>query len=430
MQLFITSVLFLLALVRLSRANFYDNPPLELPPEAGTPVAELERKWGTDFGFSGIMTYAHLPHIRCLTTPSELFDIAILGVPFDTSVTYRTGARFGPRAIRAASARQTSFRGFNARAGINPYTAWPKILDCGDVPVSPFDNALALRQMGEAYLELVNRRPLSFDEDTSWKHPRIVALGGDHSIALPALRALGKVYDQPVAVLHFDAHLDTWHPAKYPSAWFESPGAQSDLNHGSMFWIASNEGLILNSSSVHAGLRTRLSGDDFSDYHDDDRQGFLRIETDDIDVLGVNGIVRMILDTIGPETPLYLSVDIDVLDPGIAPGTGTPEPGGWTTRELIQILRGIEGLNIVGADVVEVSPAYDDRGEGTALAGAQVAYEIMTSIVKRGMKDRGLWVESEHEKPGRISNWRDKAKQVISDMGEGTQRLVGAKDEL
>ncbi|KAK5946669.1 hypothetical protein PMZ80_000812 [Knufia obscura] len=430
MQLFITFVLFLLALLRLSRASFYDNPPLELPPAEGTPLDELERKWGTDFGFSGIMTYAHLPHIRCLTTPSELFDIGILGVPFDTSVSYRTGARFGPRAIRAASARQTSFRGFNARAGLNPYTAWPKILDCGDVPVSPFDNALALRQMSEAYLELVNRRALSYDESTFWTHPRVVSLGGDHSIALPALRALNKVYEQPIAVLHFDAHLDTWHPAKYPSAWFESPGAQSDMNHGSMFWIASNEGLILNSSSVHAGLRTRLSGDDFGDYHDDDRQGFLRIETDDIDVLGVNGIVRTILDTIGTETPLYLSIDIDVLDPGIAPGTGTPEPGGWTTRELIQILRGIEGLNIVGADVVEVSPGYDDRAEGTALAGAHVAYEIITSIVKRGMKDRGLWVESEHEKPGRLSNWRDKAKQVISDMGDGAQKVVGARNEL
>lgn len=194
-----------------------------------------------------------------------------------------------------------------------------------------------------------------------------------------------------------------------------------------MFWIASNEGLILNSSSVHAGLRTRLSGDDFSDYHDDDRQGFLRIETDDIEELGVSGIVEIILDTIGPDTPLYLSVDIDVLDPGIAPGTGTPEPGGWTMRELVQILRGIENLNIVGADIVEVSPSYDDRSEGTALAGAQVAYEIITSIVKRGLIDRGLWVESEHRKPGKISNWRTRAQKVIDNMKPGK---TDTKDEL
>lgn len=285
--------------------------------------------------------------------------------------------------------------------------------------------------MGEAYLELVHREALSRDLAIGWEHPRIVALGGDHSIALPALRSLSKVYGGPVAVLHFDAHLDTWHPAKYPSAWFESPGAQSDFNHGSMFWIASNEGLIVNSSSVHAGLRTRLSGDDFGDYHDDDRQGFLRIETDDIDVLGVNGIVKTIMQRMGTEIPVYLSIDIDVLDPGIAPGTGTPEPGGWTMRELIQILRGIEGLNIVGADVVEVSPGYDDRGEGTALAGAQVAYEILTSIVKRGMKDRGLWIESEHTKPRKLSSWKTQVEEVISNIGSKAQEVVGvAKDEL
>lgn len=301
--------------------------------------------------------------------------------------------------------------------------------------MSPFDNALALRQMSEAYLELLSRRPLSYKADSNWEHPRIVALGGDHSIALSALRSLAKVYNGPIAVLHFDAHLDTWHPAKYPSAWLEAgKPSQSDFNHGSMFWVASNEGLILNGSSVHAGLRTRLSGDDFGDYEDDDRQGFLRIETDDIDVLGVQGIIKMVMERIGTEIPTYLSVDIDVLDPGIAPGTGTPEPGGWTTRELIQILRGIEDLNIVGADVVEVSPGYDDRGEGTALAGAQVAYEILTSIVKKGLKDQNQWVETERAKPGKIATWKDQAKGVIGEIKEQVQKVVGegsdAKDEL
>lgn len=166
------------------------------------------------------------------------------------------------------------------------------------MPVSPLDNALALRQMTEAYFDLAQRRALSYDENQSWEHPRITALGGDHSIALPALRSLSKTYNQPIAVLHFDAHLDTWHPAKYPSAWFESPGAQSDFTHGTMFWIAGNEGLIKNASSVHAGLRIRLNGDDYEDYHDDDRQGFLRIETDDIDRIGVHGIISTILDTV------------------------------------------------------------------------------------------------------------------------------------
>lgn len=340
------------------------------------------QKWG----FSGVNSFAHLEHVKCLTSPESIFDIGILGVPFDTAVSYRPGARFGPRAIRAASSRQTSFRGFNTRAGINPYTSWAKILDCGDVPVTPFDNAVALTQMTSAYLELGHRAPLS----SSLRIPKIITLGGDHSLALAALRGLNEVHGGPIAVLHFDAHLDTWHPAKYPSPW---PSKQAQYNHGSMFWLASNEGLILNGSSVHAGLRTRLSGDDWADYDDDSAQGFLRISSDDIDDLGTKGVIETIMRRIGTEIPVYLSVDIDVIDPGLAPGTGTPEPGGWTSRELIRILRGVEGLNVVGADVVEVAPAYDGVGEQTALAGAQVVYEILTSVVKRGLVDMGKVAE-------------------------------------
>ena len=220
------------------------------------------------------------------------------------------GARFGPRAIRAASARQTSFRGFNPRRGLNPYSAPYTIIDCGDIPITPFDNALAVQQMSSAFLELGSRPP-ALVHSTNPK-PKLLTLGGDHSVALPALRALNKIYGGPVAVLHFDAHLDTWHPAKYPSAW---PSAQSDFTHGSMFWIASNEGLIINGSSAHAGLRSRLTG--WEDYDDDERQGFLRISADDIDEMGTAGIVNAILETIGTETPTYLSLDIDVLDPGL-----------------------------------------------------------------------------------------------------------------
>jgi agmatinase len=156
-----------------------------------------------------------------------------------------------------------------------------------------------------------------------------------------------------------------------------------------MFWLASNEGLIANGSSVHAGLRTRLSGNDLADYDDDDRQGFLRISADDIDDLGTAGIISAILERIGIEKKVYLSIDIDVLDPGLAPGTGTPEPGGWTTRELIRILRGIQELNVVGADVVEVAPAYDGAGEQTSLAAAQVVFEMITSMVARGLGEMG-----------------------------------------
>lgn len=166
--------------------------------------------------------------------------------------------------------------------------------------------------MTSAYLELGSRSP-AFSHSKIPK-PKLLTLGGDHSVALPALRALNKIYGGPIAVLHFDAHLDTWHPAKYPSVW-ESP--QSDFNHGSMFWIASNEGLIINGSSAHAGLRTRLSGGGWDDYADDDRQGFLRISADDIDEMGTTGIINTIIERIGTKTPTYLSLDIDVLDPGL-----------------------------------------------------------------------------------------------------------------
>lgn len=346
------------------------------------------------WGFQGISTFAHLPHIRCLTQPGadSAYDIGVIGVPFDTAVSYRPGARFGPRAIRAASARQLGFRGYNARAGLNPYQNWAKIIDCGDVTVTPFDNVLALKQMSEAFLELGSRPPpagSAVSSATYLHKPKLLTLGGDHSIALPALRALEKVYGHPIAVLHFDAHLDTWLPNKYPSAWIGSDRSPSDFNHGSMFWMAGQEGLIANGSSVHAGLRTRLSGVDDEDYVDDTNQGWTRISTDDIDEIGTKGIIETILGHIGTEKPVYLSIDIDVIDPGIAPGTGTPEPGGWTTRELIRILRGIEELNVIGADIVEVSPAYDGNGEGTALAAAQVGYEVLTSMVRRGLIEMG-----------------------------------------
>lgn len=152
-----------------------------------------------------------------------------------------------------------------------------------------------------------------------------------------------------------------------------------------MFWKASTEGLVANGSSVHAGLRTRLSGDDSEDYEDDSQQGWIRISTDDIDEIGVKGIITSIMNRVGTEMPVYLSIDIDVIDPGLAPGTGTPEPGGWTTREVIRILRGIEGMNVIGADIVEVSPAYDGAAETTGLVAAQLAYEVLTSMVRKGL---------------------------------------------
>ncbi|KAK4560434.1 hypothetical protein LTR86_005630 [Recurvomyces mirabilis] len=379
------------SLFRLASAHVHaEAAEAQQEPFVGWTKEDLDAKWGTDWGFSGISTFAHLPHTRCLQHPEVEYDIAILGAPFDTAVTYRPGARFGPRAIRAASARQTSFRGYNPRAGLNPYREWAKIIDCGDIPISPFDNALAVRQMTEAYTNLAHSTAPKANADSSntyRKKPKLMTLGGDHSIALPTLRALNKIYGN-VAVVHFDAHLDTWHPAKYPSAWVDpnNPNEQSFFTHGTMFWVAHNESLIMKDKSVHAGLRTRLSS--IEDNEDDDAQGWVRIACDDIDDMGAAAVAKKIVDHVGTDTPVYLSIDIDVIDPGMAPATGTPEPGGWTTRELIRVLRGIDALNVVGADIVEVSPAYDTSAETTAMAAAQIGFEVLTNMVKRGMDSK------------------------------------------
>ncbi|KAK5266272.1 hypothetical protein LTR99_008268 [Exophiala xenobiotica] len=221
-----------------------------------------------------------------------------------------------------------------------------------ELTVRPSDNAVAFEQMTEAYRDLLRRpaktqpkaaTPKTLGKDNIY-HPRLVTLGGDHSVALPALRALHEIYG-PVSVLHFDSHLDTWNPSSLAGAWASE---QSNYNHGSMFWIAHNEGLIAKGGNIHAGLRTRIFGNDYGDYAQDAKQNFQYIETE---------------------------------EPGLAPGTGCPEPGGWTTRELKTMLRGLEKLNIVGADVVEVAPPYDDAGESTAWAAADLAYELLGLMV-------------------------------------------------
>lgn len=170
-------------------------------------------------------------------------------------------------------------RSYNPRARFNPYAAGLKIIDCGDVPATPFDNALALRQLTQAYSEL-SARPAA---DKALGRPRFLTLGGDHSVGLAELRALRNLYEEPITVLHFDAHLDTWHPAAYPSYWLDGSvpieEQQSAFTHGTMYWLAWKEGLVAN-GSVHAGLRTRLS--DEGDNANDDLQGWTRIDSDEI----------------------------------------------------------------------------------------------------------------------------------------------------
>lgn len=377
----------------------------------------LKELWGGLWPFQGINTFAHLEHHQCLIDPKETYDIGIIGVPFDTAVSYRPGARFGPRAIRSASQRQYSQRGYNQRAGMNPYASWAKVVDCGDIPVTPMDNSLAFKQMTMAFDELLLRRE---GAAKGAQKPRYVALGGDHSVLLPHIRALHKVYG-PLNILHFDAHLDTWAPDKYPSAWHSD---QQELNHGSMLWKARQEGLTT-VHNVHAGLRTKLSSID--DYDDDDSQDFTRIMADDIWIKGVDDVIRTILEKIPRDTPTYLSVDIDVLDPAFGSGTGTQEPGGWLPRELIYVLRAIDELSIVGADVVEVSPAFDNA-EITATNGAQVAFEIITSMVKKGvLKDLAV-TEAAVSVP--VSSADQRVQMKLQELEELKARYMAEIEEI
>jgi len=314
-----------------------------------------------------------------LQEESTDFDIAVLGLPFDTGVSYRPGARFGPYAIRSGSRRQRSLRGYSLHWGNNPYTFGQKIIDCGDVPISPFDNALAIDQIEVAYSTLLARPPTRGESDpvTSLisndgrEYPRIVSLGGDHTIVLPILRSLYKIYG-PISVIHFDAHLDTWGP--YPGTTTE----QARITHGTFFYVAREEGLLSN-TSIHAGIRCKLAG--IEDIENDESVGFQLISTDDIDDLGIPAIITQIRERVG-KSPVYLSLDIDVIDPGLAPATGTPEAGGWTTRELKRILRGLAGLNFVGADIVEVAPAYDNA-EITGIAAADFVHDFLSMFLAK-----------------------------------------------
>ncbi|KAJ7292729.1 hypothetical protein C8J57DRAFT_1428789 [Mycena rebaudengoi] len=340
----------------------------QFPMEDGLSQTWLE-KYGSqiDQPFSGPLAFSHLPYTRCLEDEAERFDIAILGIPFDTTVSYRPGARFGPYAIRSGSRRQRGERGYTMAWGNNPYKQGVKVVDCGDVPVSPFDNALALDQMEVAYSTLLARPLATQFGANKWTAPRIVSLGGDHTIVLPILRALYKHYGEPVSVLHFDAHLvEHFTRVGYPGSTTE----QSKVTHGTFFHIAHEEGLMATNKSIHAGIRCKLG--DATDLEHDEAIGFQLISTDDIDDLGIPEIIRRIRARVGT-SPLYLSLDIDVI-------AGTPEAGGWTTRELKRIIRGLAGLNFVGADIVEVSPAYD-FAEVTGIAAADLVHDFLSMFL-------------------------------------------------
>ena len=292
--------------------------------------------------FAGLATFALLPRLEQL----ERADIAVVGVPFDAGVSYRPGARFGPAHVREAS---RLLRPYNPALDAAPF-ALAQVADAGDIAVNPFDILEAI--------ETIEREASAFLE----RGIRLVAIGGDHTIALPFLRALSKRHGQ-LALLHFDAHLDTW------DTYF---GAA--YTHGTPFRRAFEEGLLDTDALCHVGTRGPLYGRE--DLDDDRRFGFGIVTSADVYRLGVVAVAQRLRERIGSR-PLYVSVDIDVLDPAHAPGTGTPEAGGLTSRELLELLRALRGTRLVGADVVEVSPPYDNA-QLTAIAASHVAYDLIS----------------------------------------------------
>lgn len=297
--------------------------------------------------FAGIATFARLPRLDEVSHA----DIAVVGIPFDGGVSYRPGARFGPAHVREAS---RLLRPYNPAQDVHPFGA-QQVADAGDIAVNPFD-------LSEAVAE-IEAGALALAKDAE----RIVAVGGDHTIALPLLRAVHAQHG-PVAVLHFDAHLDTW------DTYFGQP-----VTHGTPFRRASEEGLIDQTASMHVGIRGPLYSKE--DLRDDARLGFAVVTSEDLEEEGVAAAIERIRARVG-DAPLYISIDIDVLDPAHAPGTGTPEAGGLTSRELLRILRALSDLRIVGADVVEVSPAYD-HAQLTAVAASHVVYELLSAMAPR-----------------------------------------------
>jgi agmatinase len=299
--------------------------------------------------YAGLSTFARLPRLEDVTD----YDLAVLGVPFDAGTSYRPGARFGPAHIRQSS---RLLRPYNPYQEVAPFDV-QQVVDAGDVPCTPFDIDGAISTI-EAHANELLHSPSS----------RLLALGGDHTVALPLLRALHRVHG-PLALVHFDAHLDTWdtlYGAKYV--------------HGTPFRRAHEEGLLLTEQSAHIGIRSSVySADDFSM---DAGLGFTIVHSADLDREGLTGILERLRTRIEPDAPVYISIDIDVLEPAIAPGTGTPELGGLSGREALAILRGLAGLNIVGSDIVEVAPAYD-HAELTGIAAANLAYELVSLMKVR-----------------------------------------------
>lgn len=287
--------------------------------------------------YSGITSFLRRRYSKDL----DGVDVAVVGVPFDVATTGRPGTRFGPRAIRAAS---------SMLAWCQPY-AWGfdpldtlHVVDWGDVFFDSGNIAAAPARITEAYRQFnaANVIPLT--------------LGGDHFISYPILQALAEKYG-PLSLIHFDAHCDTW------------ADDGSRIDHGTMFYQAAKNGIVDPSRSIQIGMRT----------HNDDKHGYQVLDARWLHQHGVAEALDAIKTRVGGH-PCYLTFDIDFLDPAYAPGTGTPVVGGFDTHTALEFIRGLAGINLVGCDVVEVSPPYD-HSEITALAGASIAQEMLGLII-------------------------------------------------
>lgn len=294
--------------------------------------------------FMGIPSFMRLPVTRELKD----VDVAILGVPFDSGTSYRSGTRFGPRKIREAS---LMIWGHNSTLNVTPLKKL-KAVDYGDVSVIPTSIEHTMTAITKTASEVIETGAA------------LITLGGDHSIALPLLRAHARKYG-PVSLVHIDAHIDTW------EAEFEAV----PYSHGTPFRYALQEGLIRKGEYMQIGIRGPLSGE--NDYADAKELGGRIVTIHEVVEKGVKELLKEVHERM--KGPVYVTVDIDSADPAYAPGTGTPEVGGLTSYQLLQLVRGLNGLNLIGFDLVEVSPPFD-HGDITAILASNIVFEYLSLL--------------------------------------------------
>ncbi|MFL5770449.1 MAG: agmatinase [Chloroflexota bacterium] len=297
--------------------------------------------------FTGPATFARLPYVRAL----DDVDVALVGVPFDTGVTYRVGGRFGPNAVRQAS---VMLRPYNPTLDVSPFEVLTCV-DFGDIAIGPGFTERSYDAIEAAVAPIVEAGVIP------------ILVGGDHACTLPHLRATRS--RGPVAVIDFDSHTDAW------DSYFGEK-----YNHGTWMRRAIEEGLVDVGHSIEVGLRGSVyEASDWTGLRSE--LGLEYLTTEDVFRLGSSAVAAAIRERVG-DRPAFISFDIDVVDPAYAPGTGTPEAGGPSARDLLAIVRGLTGIEFVGFDVVEVIPAYDPAGQ-TATLAANLAYEMLSLVALR-----------------------------------------------